>query len=143
MEHAHHQHDNPFFNRHRITEPGFFWGREREIEALYSAIATRQCRSVVGERKLGKSSLLTHLSRPETLQTHGFDPQQFVFIYVDLEGMANILYDEFWPEILDRLEAALPTDRERLRGMTADLAMQMEVRFMQVRRLLRRIDRLD
>lgn len=138
--HHHHQ-PNPFFNRQRITNAAYFFGREREIEALYSAVATRQCRSIVGERKLGKSSLLTHLANPHTLQAHGFDPEKYVFIYVDLEGMANISYDEFWPEILDRLESALSPARAELRRLTQELALQAEIRFMQVRRLLRRLDR--
>ncbi|MEZ4643870.1 MAG: ATP-binding protein [Chloroflexota bacterium] len=141
MIHTHHHHDNPFFNRHRITDPAYFFGREREIEALYSAIATRQCRSIVGERKMGKSSLLSHLADPATLQEHGFDPDKYVFVYIDLEGMANIAYEEFWPEVLDRMELALPESEAELRDMVADLALQAEVRFMQVRRLLRRLDR--
>ncbi len=108
MNHVHHQHDNPFFNRQRITDPAYYWGRAQAIETLYSAILTRQCRSIVGERKLGKSSLLTHLACPASLREHGFDPEQFVFIYVDLEGMAQITYEELWPEWLDQLTAALP-----------------------------------
>lgn len=141
MNHTHRHNDNPFFNRQRVTNPVYFVGREREIESLYSAIATRQCRSIVGERKMGKSSLLTHLSNPQTLQAHGFNPTQYVFIYVDLEGMANISYEEFWPELLDRLETALPPEQAELRTMTRDLVDQPEVRFMQVRRLLRRVER--
>jgi tRNA A-37 threonylcarbamoyl transferase component Bud32 len=134
-------HHNPFFNRQRITEPVYFCGRTREIESLYSAIATRQCRSIVGERKLGKSSLLTHLANPVTIRAHGLDPARFVFIYTDLEGMANINYDEFWPELLDRLETALPAEQGELRQMTREVALAAEVRFMQVRRLLRRVER--
>lgn len=141
MAHAHHQNQNPFFNRHRIVDPAYFVGREREVEALYSAIATRQCRSIVGERKIGKSSLLTQLACPTTLQEHGFDPDNFVFIYVDLEGMANISYDEFWPEILDRLDLALPTSQTHLSDMVQKLLDQPEVRFLQVRRFLRRLER--
>lgn len=141
MTHIHHHHDNPFFNRHRITDPAYFFGREREIEALYSAIATRQCRSIVGERKMGKSSLLSHLADPNSLRQHGFDPDKYVFVYIDLEGMANITYEEFWPELLDRMETALPKQASELRAMVSDLAIQPDVRFMQVRRLLRRVDR--
>jgi tRNA A-37 threonylcarbamoyl transferase component Bud32 len=143
MHHSHSHHDNPFFNRQRITDPAYFCGREREIESLYSAIATRQCRSIVGERKMGKSSLLTHLADPQTLQKHGFDPARYVFLYMDLEGMANIADDEFWPEVLDRLEVALPEEQSDLRQQARDLAMQTDLRFMQVRRLLRRIDRAE
>ena len=141
MAHAHNHLENPFFNRQRVVNPSFFFGREREVEALYSAIATRQSRSIVGERKLGKSSLLSQLACPDSLTHHGFDPNKYVFIYVDLEGMANIAYEEFWPEILDRLDLALPAGQDQISQMVQNLAMQPEVRFMQVRRLLRRVER--
>jgi len=141
MAHAHKHQENPFFNRQRVVNPSFFFGREREVEALYSAIATRQSRSIVGERKLGKSSLLSQLACPDSLTHHGFDPDKYVFIYVDLEGMANIEYDEFWPEILDRLDLSLPHGQDQIGAMVQNLAMQPDVRFMQVRRLLRRIER--
>jgi serine/threonine-protein kinase len=141
MTHAHHHQDNPFFNRQRINDPAYFYGRALPSESLYSAIATRQSRSVVGERKLGKSSLLSFIANPATLQQHGFDPGQYVFIYLDLEGMANIGYDEFWPELLDQLALALPETQAELRAQADELARQAEARFMQVRRLLRRIER--
>ncbi|MCP4361824.1 MAG: protein kinase [Chloroflexi bacterium] len=141
MNHNHTNRDNPFFNRQRIIDPAYFYGRENEVEALFNAIATRQSRSIVGERKMGKSSLLTHISCPDTLHHHGFDPAQFVFIYVDLEAMANISYEEFWPELLDQLAVALPLDQETLRGQAGEMALQADVRFMQVRRLLRRVER--
>lgn len=141
MMHAHHHHDNPFFNRQRIIDPAYFYGRAHEIENLYSALATRQSRSIVGERKMGKSSLLTVISCPTMLRQHGFDPDHYVFIYMDLEGMANISYDEFWPELLDQLALALPTSQEELRAQAGELALQTEVRFMQARRLLRRVER--
>ncbi|MBE2223104.1 MAG: protein kinase, partial [Anaerolineae bacterium] len=108
---------------------------------LYSAIATRQSRSIVGERKLGKSSLLSQLACPDSLRQHGFAPDQYIFIYVDLEGMANISYDEFWPEILDRLDLSLPHGLDEISEMVQGVAMQPDVRFMQVRRVLRRIER--
>lgn len=141
MAHTHSTLTNPFFNRQRIVDPDFFCGRDGEIEALYSAIATHQCRSIVGDRKLGKSSLLTHLSCPPTLRQHGLDPEKFIFLYIDLEGMANISYDEFWPEIIDRLEPLLPENQTELRNLTHSLALERELRFTQVRRLFRRIER--
>ena len=132
---------NPFFNRQRITDPVYFYGREREVESLYSAIITRQSRSIVGERKIGKSSLMTQLSCPSVMKTHGVDPAQYIFLYVDLEGLSNISYDEFWPEIMDLLEQALPDSQPKLQEMAADLADSTDVRFTQVRRLFRRINR--
>ncbi len=139
MNYTHHT--NPFFNRQRIVSPDWFYGRFHSIEALYSAIATRQCRSIVGERKMGKSSLLTHLTSHDSLQQHTFNPDQYAFVYIDLEGMANIGREEFWPEIFDLLEMSLPESQPDLRQRANTLAMQDDVRFMHARRLFRRIDR--
>ena len=132
---------NPFFNRHRISEPRYFSGRQRELESLYSAVLTRQCRSVVGERKLGKSSLMTQLKHPQVMRSHGLDPEEYICLYIDLEGMVAITADQFWPEILDRLEMELPQSQDRLATMAGDLAMAPNLSFIQVRRFLRRLDR--
>jgi len=44
---------------------------------------------VIGERKLGKSSLLTALAQPATMERFGLDPGRTLFVYIDLEGMAS------------------------------------------------------
>ena len=128
---------NPFFSRQRITEPACFYGRQRELEALYGAVATHQCRSVVGERKLGKSSLLTALAWPANMERFGLDPARTLFLYIDLEGMSSARREDFWIEVLDGLVTVLPpgdlhNEAERLLGGG-------EVRFTTLRRLLRRV----
>lgn len=128
---------NPFFSRQRITDPALFHGRQRELEALYSAIATHQSRSLVGERKLGKSSLLSVLAQPATAERFGLDPERLVFLYLDLEGMASARREDFWLELLDRLCSALPPGD--LCDQAGRLADGGEMRFTTLRRLLRRI----
>ncbi len=128
---------NPFFNRQRITDPTSFYGRTAQVEALYSAITTHQCRSLVGERKLGKSSLLTFVSQPATLRRYGLDPERVLMLYFDLEGMASAGVDDFWLEVLDALSARLP--QNELASAVRRAADEGEIRFMTVRRLLRRI----
>jgi hypothetical protein len=130
---------NPFFSRQRITDPDCFVGRQREIESLYSAVITHQCRSIVGERKLGKSSLLTAIARPDTLQRYGLDPTRTLFLYLDLEGMASAQRGDFWIEVLDRLSVALPPTADALRERVERLLDAGELRFTTVRRLLRRV----
>ncbi len=138
---------NPFFSRQRITDPAYFYGRRRELEALYSAVVTHQCRSIVGERKLGKSSLLTAIARPEQMQRFGLDPERTLFLYFDLEGMASARREEFWIELLDRLIAALSPGAPSgahpaapgLRAGAGRLLEAGELRFTTVRRLLRQL----
>lgn len=128
---------NPFFNRQRITDPAYFVGRKAEVETLYSAVVTHQCRSLVGERKMGKSSLLTHICNPETMRLYGLNPERQLLLYFDLEGMASAAAQDFWVEILDALLLRLPS------GELAEAVRRMvdggDVRFMAVRRLLRRV----
>jgi tRNA A-37 threonylcarbamoyl transferase component Bud32 len=130
---------NPFFSRQRITDPACFYGRSREIEGLYSAVVTHQCRSVVGERKLGKSSLLTAVAHPDLMERYGLDPSRTLFIYLDLEGMVSARREEFWIELLDRLSAVLPAG-DSLEWVEKLLVQHAgEMRFTTIRRLLRRV----
>src|SRR5512143_2223612 len=128
---------SPFFNRHRITDPAYFFGRQRELERLYSAVATHQCVSVVGERKLGKSSLLTRLSHAPTLQSFGLDPALYLFVYFDLESMASAQRSDFWMELLDTIASQLPPG-DLAQGLRKQIDSG-EVRFMTARRALRRL----
>jgi tRNA A-37 threonylcarbamoyl transferase component Bud32 len=130
---------NPFFSRQRITDADCFHGRQREIESLYSAIITRQSRSVVGERKLGKSSLLTIIARPAMMERYGLVPARTLFIYLDLEGMASAEREDFWIELLDHLSVSLPPQADTLRDQAERLLDGGKLRFTSVRRLLRRV----
>jgi len=129
---------NPFFNRHRITDPDYFSGRKREVEQIFSAIVTQQSRSIVGERKLGKSSLLTCVMQPQMLQDYDLDPSRFIFIYLDLEGMSSATRSEFWLELAEQCYDQLRDERLRHR-FDRYLYDEDKVRFSAVRRLLRRV----
>ena len=52
---------NPFTNRGMITRENEFVGREREISDILARVRNGNSVSVVGERRIGKSSLLYHL----------------------------------------------------------------------------------
>jgi len=130
---------NPFYSRQRIADPDCFFGRHREIESLYSVLITHQSRSIVGERKLGKSSLLTAVAQPARMEQYGLDPTRTLCLYVDLEGMASAERHDFWIEVLDRLNTVLPPAPGDLREQVGRLLDGAQVRFTAVRRLLRRV----
>ncbi|MBN1484305.1 MAG: protein kinase [Chloroflexia bacterium] len=128
---------NPFFNRHRITDPAHFHGRQGELEQLFSAVLTAQCRAIVGERKVGKSSLLTYMARSEVQKGFGLDPERYLFSYLDMEGLVSATRSEFWEEVLDQIYGQLR--QEDLRTRFRDDQGRGEIRFMRVRRLFRRL----
>lgn len=74
---------NPFMNRGTITDPEYFFGRTAEIETILERLASLQSTSVVGERCIGKSSLLTHLA--QTGAAKMAEPNT-CFAYLDLSN---------------------------------------------------------
>lgn len=52
---------NPFTNRSMIKQENEFVGRERELTDILARIRNGNPVSVIGERRIGKSSLLYHL----------------------------------------------------------------------------------
>lgn len=80
---------NPFFFAGKITNPELFIGREKELRKIFGYLDTThtgqiQHVSVVGARRIGKSSLLYHISQ---------NPQKYLsqtvklrFVYIDLDS---------------------------------------------------------
>lgn len=54
---------NPFTQRGTIRDPDQFFGREAKLNQIFDRLKTMQSVSVVGERRIGKSSLLYHVSQ--------------------------------------------------------------------------------
>lgn len=79
---------NPFFYGGRITDTTKFLGRESELRRLFTALETApagqaQHISIVGPRRMGKSSLLFHVT--QVYIHHLSQPQKYRFVYVDLD----------------------------------------------------------
>jgi hypothetical protein len=80
---------NPFFFAGKITNPEQFVGREKELKKIFGYLDTAhtgqiQHASVVGQRRIGKSSLLYHLSQVYSTQLSGH--KNYRFIYLDLDN---------------------------------------------------------
>lgn len=80
---------NPFFFAGKITNPELFIGREKELKKIFGYLDTThtgqvQHVSVVGARRIGKSSLLYHISQnPEQYLKN---TKKYRFIYLDLDS---------------------------------------------------------
>jgi AAA+ ATPase superfamily predicted ATPase len=72
---------NPYNYSTVVTDPNMFFGREAVLRVLYTRLTNMQSTSVVGLRRIGKSSLLYQLARtlPDTLG------QDYVPLYIDLQ----------------------------------------------------------
>jgi hypothetical protein len=67
--------ENPFRNRNKVTDPHEFHGRTKQIMEVLEEILYSEPQNValIGERRIGKSSLLTHLFWQMTRKRKEFD----------------------------------------------------------------------
>ncbi len=71
---------NPFTNRGVITNEADFIGREEQLGEIIERLRTLQSSSVVGEQRIGKSSLLYHLAQTGARR---IEDGRYRFFYID------------------------------------------------------------
>ncbi|MBI4674033.1 MAG: hypothetical protein HY741_20495 [Chloroflexi bacterium] len=114
---------NPFTFGNPITDARRFVGRARQVEQVFSRLRNVEFESssLVGERRVGKTSLLYHLADAEVQRAHGLDPQRYLFLYVDLALVdAMTTPARLWQYLLGQLKTLVPTiDFAALRDVAA------------------------
>ncbi|MEG4815043.1 AAA family ATPase [Microcoleus sp. K5-D4] len=89
--------NNPFIPKHgKIDEPRFFFGREREIRRVFETLNSGSSVAIIGERAIGKSSVLQAIYREAPNQLH--HPRQP--IYLDLKNVCD--EDDFYGALCDK-----------------------------------------
>ncbi len=96
---------NPFTFGNPIDEAERFYGRKQEIRQILNRLlsSAHESTSVVGERRIGKTSLLNHLSNPQVAASLGLPPEKFCLIYVDFQGLTDITPQRFWQRVLAKM----------------------------------------
>jgi|GEM_PF-3129530 len=100
--------ENPFFHRTLIRDQRFFFGRTAETRKVLSLVTKEQPQpvSIVGPRRIGKSSFLFHLSDPQVTAMHGLG-DNYVFVYIDcgaLSGDKSNVYRALLQYMFDVIE---------------------------------------
>jgi serine/threonine-protein kinase len=85
------KHGNPYLNRVMIPHPSMFFGRESIVKRIMRRLSSEkpQSVSIVGERRIGKSSLLNFLNFQETRALHLNDAEKCVFAFVDFQQVRS------------------------------------------------------
>jgi len=99
---------NPYMNRVMIQNSEEFYGRRNEIEKIYSRIGSSrpQSISIVGERRIGKSSLLNYIYQPVNLNKYLKNPEKYIYIFIDFQERRGIGVKDFFTIIFQALIAA-------------------------------------
>lgn len=104
---------NPYNAGPMITNKEMFFGRQSELRRLRSRLLNMGSSSIVGMRRIGKSSLLYYLSHHESLPSD----QRFLFAYLDLqdgrfhtlEGLLSNALQSWYGQINQTRHPAPPT----------------------------------
>jgi len=101
---------NPYLNRVMIQDPGHFYGRRRELSRIFSRIGVErpQSVSVVGERRIGKSSLLFQISVPEVQKEYLSGTSSPIVIFLDFQQMRNIALEDFFAALSAQIRRVDP-----------------------------------
>jgi class 3 adenylate cyclase len=89
---------NPYLNRVMIPRPEMFFGREAMVRRIMNRIAgeSTQSISLVGERRIGKSSLLNHLRAARTRVSHLTQPDSCLFLLIDFQQARTLDQEQFF-----------------------------------------------
>jgi hypothetical protein len=117
---------NPFTFGNPIRDPSRFVGRRAEIRQIVSRLTSsaHESTSVVGERRMGKTSLLNYLVHPEVAPVLGLDPQAYCLVYLDFQGLTDITPGRFWQRVLGKMARAACDPA--LAGQMKDLAARSD-----------------
>jgi len=122
---------NPYKNRNAIKSPNEFYGRRKLLEQVYRLILGHQSVSILGERRVGKSSLLNALTFEPFLKKSGL-PEEFHFVQVDLQYISGGTEEEFIDYLMWRsarvLQLPNPEPGYRALAILADQAAAQEKR---------------
>jgi AAA-like domain len=103
--------DNPFTYGNPIRDPYRFFGREWEVKQIFGRLQNKEFESssVVGERRIGKTSLLYYAADPGIRAVQGLGPEHYSFVYVDLQMVdATMGPEELWRWLLTLMRRQCP-----------------------------------
>jgi uncharacterized protein len=100
---------NPFTFGNPIKDPARFYGRETDIRQITNRLlsSAHESTSIIGERRIGKTSLLYHLSDPAVSARLGLTPDKFCLVYADFQGLTDITPTRFWQRVLKKVSRSI------------------------------------
>jgi class 3 adenylate cyclase len=118
---------NPYLNRGMLQSPWMFFGREAIVKRIMARISSEkpQSVSVVGERRIGKSSLLNFLNFAETRLAYLKESGKYIFTFIDFQQVRSAneaqllgaIFYELKKQSADEVEINLSGDLDGMRSL--------------------------
>jgi serine/threonine protein kinase len=88
---------NPYLNRMMIKHREDFFGRVQEVKRIFARLNANPpgSISIVGDRKIGKSSLLSYVYNRQNRNTQLEDPDKTVMVFLDLQEEKQMSMEVF------------------------------------------------
>jgi len=108
---------NPYQNRGPIFQPDGFVGRERELAQIRDSIEQGGCVSLIGERRVGKSSILNMIKLDHEVRRFEWQmgpaeqQREYVCLFVDCQYLVGATESEAIQFLLERFEDSFGTPR--------------------------------
>ncbi|MDZ8028907.1 MAG: ATP-binding protein [Nostoc sp. DedQUE11] len=112
---------SPFITGAPITQPRYFFGREKELKRLFNLLKRHplQNAAIIGKKRSGKTSLLHYLKnitttpvqqlRPEQKSDWLPHPENYQWVFVDLQDARMQSREGLLKYILESLKLQVPT----------------------------------
>lgn len=104
---------NPFTNRSTIMKENEFVGRAAAIDSILSRVRNGDCASIVGPRRIGKSSLLYHLYLTGNRRLEDEAKSKFKFIHIDLQDPLTATVKKFCQHLMKHLGRQLTSEEQK------------------------------
>lgn len=122
---------NPFVYGAPVDVPRFI-GRKSEIDRVFQQVTSsaRGSVAIIGERRMGKTSLLHYVAAPDVIRRWNLDQESSIFLSIDCGAIGQISITRLWRYILARLQRQLGRVRTQstLLGSIAALLAAPEIR---------------
>jgi serine/threonine protein kinase len=88
---------NPYLNRTMLKKTEDFFGRTQETHRIFARLNATPPGSIslVGDRRIGKSSLLNHVYAQSVRQTYLQHPDRLVMVFLDFQQEKNMSLEAF------------------------------------------------
>lgn len=134
--------ENPFLYGNPILDPKNFIGRQHEINFIFGRLHGSASSSIVGEQRVGKTSLLLYITHPHVLSAHGINQNKHLFLYIDLQLIdSKTTAPDLWRYILRQMDKSC--SNIEIKQLLKETYGADEISYFNLKEVFERIDQED